>query len=195
MNSLQSIKEIKEIGVGLLGQVASDDFSISMGVVSSSHGLRRWLIKNDTVRALRRAILFGTITERAVRQFTDNLFIDFQRGTRFPHEIALSAIAVALENVNTEFASEYLNDLARLRVLEMPLAPRVAQICVSRHENLPKVKTREHRFHTSKRVTESRLERKSMVTFVTTACLLVAVVSVPSVQSTSHDFRAIMSNG
>ena len=50
----------------------------------------------------------------------------------FAYEINLEAIAVALETYPGPFAEEYLKDLSRLKIPELPLAPRVARLCLTR---------------------------------------------------------------
>ena len=44
--------------------------------------------------------------------------------------MALAALAVVLERRTTEFAEEFLLDLAKLKLAEMPLCIRVARECV-----------------------------------------------------------------
>jgi hypothetical protein len=58
------------------------------------------------------------------------LMKDFRIGQHFEHEIAIAAMAVALEKRSTAFAEEFLVDLAKLRLAEMPLCIRVARECV-----------------------------------------------------------------
>ena len=68
---------------------------------------------------------------------------DFKRGTQFPHEPALAAIAVAIESRQTKFADDFLLDLARLnKIAEMDLAPRVAAICLQERLKTTKVTRR-----------------------------------------------------
>ena len=49
------------------------------------------------------------------------------RGTHFPHDETLAALAVACENLPSPFADAFLRELAEVRLAEMPLAPRVAR--------------------------------------------------------------------
>jgi len=125
-----------------LDGLLSDDFIAEVGVVSSPRGLRRAIYKSDRVAVLRRAISCGSITETDIRQFTERLMKDFSRGEKFPHELALAALAIALENRRTEFAEEYLLDLARLNIVEMSLAPGVARDSVRHWRQLPRTRVR-----------------------------------------------------
>jgi hypothetical protein len=56
---------------------------------------------------------------------------DLRRGECFPHDLALAALAVALEYRPTPFAKEYLRDLSRLRLAEMSTSVRLAQECLA----------------------------------------------------------------
>lgn len=116
--------------VELLSSLVSHEFLDAIGVVTSASALYRLLRGEPLVRALRKCLASGELSEDGVRRYVAGLSRDFQSGTQFPHEIALAAIAVALESWNSSFADEYLRDLARLRrVSEFELAPGVADRC------------------------------------------------------------------
>lgn len=69
------------------------------------------------------------ITDNTLRNFVSSLLQDLRRGERFPHELAVAAIAVALEGRATDFADEFLHDLSRLELAEMSACIRVAREC------------------------------------------------------------------
>src|SRR5687768_8742705 len=94
--------------------LTTDEFIASIGAVSSPKALRKHLMQCAEVQAVRKALADGLITEATIERFTDELMDDFVRGTHFPHELALAALAVALETRHTDFAENYLLDLARL---------------------------------------------------------------------------------
>lgn len=133
-----------------LQRLLTDDFLASIGVVSNPSALRRTLLKNEHVIELRQAMTLSKTSERSVREFCDLLYRDFERGAQFPHELALAAVAVILEDRRTEFAEEYLLDLARLNIQEMSLAPRVARECYAHWRSLPRVRLVRKAFNPSR---------------------------------------------
>lgn len=141
----QSMKSISERGVGLLWQLCDDEVVGSVGIVTSPETLHRWLTRQKMVTLVKSALAGGTLTERHVREFSNELLGSFRRGERFPlaYEIALAAIAVAMEDRHTEFAEEYLLDLARLKIVEMPLSPGVARIGLRKRQALPRTKVKD----------------------------------------------------
>jgi hypothetical protein len=78
---------------------------------------------------LRSALQSGEVTEDTLRVFSATLLRDLEYGRRFPHELAIAAMAVALESRPTPFAEEFVMDLARLELPELPVAIRVAREC------------------------------------------------------------------
>ncbi len=82
------------------------------------------------------------ITERDIRRFTEELMRDFERGVKFPHELALAALAIAMENRRTDFVEEYLLDLARLNIAEMSLAPGVARDSMRHWRQVPRTRVK-----------------------------------------------------
>jgi hypothetical protein len=114
----------------LLERLTSDDFILSTACVATSEALRHFLTRSEEVRDIRKAIEQGAITEEFIRVFVARLMEAFHAGERFEHEMAITALAVALERRPTDFAEEFLMDLAKLKLAEMPLCIRVARECV-----------------------------------------------------------------
>lgn len=115
----------------VLRDLTSDEFRLSLGIVTSAAGLWRCLHKSSYVSRLRAALRRGEVTETAIRRFVGELSARFQRGSAFFDEPALAAIAVALQSTHSHFATEYLSDLSRLRrIAELHLAPGVASLCL-----------------------------------------------------------------
>jgi hypothetical protein len=125
-----------------LSELHSEQFLDSLGIVTSASGLRRALVKSPLVDRLRRAIASGAIPESSIRAYCERLMQAFERGGRFPHELALAALCIALEERVTPFVEEFLLDLARLDIVEMPLAPELARECLKRWYALPRAKMR-----------------------------------------------------
>ena len=113
-----------------LEQLQSESFAVGVGFHSSPAALRRRLAKMPEVYAIRSALDHGGITESGIRQFVARLMKDFVCGEHFAYEDALSALCVAVEGRPTDFADEFLNDLAQLRLAELSLAIRVARECL-----------------------------------------------------------------
>lgn len=120
-----------------LNDLRSEDFLLKIGIATSARELRRFLLRMPEVVELRDRVKGGFISEAAVRAYLDELYLDFVRGQQFPHEIALAALAVAIEPLVSGFVDEYLTDLARLTIVEMQIAPAVARHCKSVREKLP----------------------------------------------------------
>lgn len=129
-----------------LSKLISQEFRIRVGAVSSPAALRRYLMHCKEVRDARSALAEGRISEQGILRLTDTLMEDFHRGSQFPHELALAALAVVLESRRTKFAEDYLIDLARLvKISEMDIGPRVAGICLQAWHQVARVVKRSAR--------------------------------------------------
>lgn len=120
------------MAAAVLNALKSDDLAIDAVAFSTPVSLRRFLSQREEIAAARTALHQGAITEESIRRFVSELMEGFHRGEHFPHEEALAALCLVLEKRPTDFAEEYLRDLARLRLAEMGLAIRVARECVMR---------------------------------------------------------------
>ena len=118
------------MAVEVLERLKSDEFAAEALFLSTASALRRFLAGRDVVAAIREALRQGAITDDTLRGFVSVLMRDLRYGERFPHELPLAAVAVALELRSTDFAEEFLYDLAALRLSEMSLCIRVARECV-----------------------------------------------------------------
>jgi hypothetical protein len=126
----------------LLDELFSDSFAASAGGFSVPGVLRRFLLRTSAVRGIREAIRQGVVDEGMIREFAERLLASFRVGVRFEHEVALAALAVVLERRATDFAEEFLLDLAKLRLAEMPLCIRVARECLKNRASIAQNKTR-----------------------------------------------------
>jgi hypothetical protein len=52
----------------------------------------------------------------------------------FPDDVVLAAIAVAVEPLPTPEVERFLEDLARVRLKEIPFAPRVARLALAERD-------------------------------------------------------------
>lgn len=114
-----------------LQQLLSPEFEASV-VASTPRTLCVRLGRTDAIRALRRRYIEGTLADRSLREFVNEVLIRFAGHDAFPHQLALAAIAVVLEPYFTEFANEYLRDLARVRSARLAIASRVARLALDR---------------------------------------------------------------
>lgn len=126
----------------VLEQLKSDEFAISAGFVATAGPLRRFLARSKEVADVRKSLRQGALTEDSVHRFVDSLFADFHRGKQFVHDLAIAAIAVALESRPTKFADEFLHDLARLESAEMGLSIRVARECLKQRASVARSVTK-----------------------------------------------------
>lgn len=98
-------------------------------VASTAEALRVLLRRSPEVHEIRKAYDAGAVTAATLRQFVQQLFTASSADS-MPHEHALAAIAVVLEDRFTDFSEEYLVDLARVRTARLAMASRVARVCL-----------------------------------------------------------------
>lgn len=130
------------MGTSVLRDLLSEEFDVSAGFLGTPTGLYRFLHRRQEVSAVREALRQGALTEGTIRRFAVSLLDDLHPGTRFSHELAISALAVALESRPTDFAEEFLRDLARLKIAEMSLSIRVARECRKHRMEMSRTKGR-----------------------------------------------------
>lgn len=124
------------MSASLLEELAAEEFAIRLAFLSTPSALRACLRKTPEVNEVIQALGQGVITEEGIRAFVSVLLEDLRVGERLPHEIAIAALAVALETRPTNFAEEFLRDLSSLRLAEMGLAIRVANECRKRRVSI-----------------------------------------------------------
>ena len=118
----------------LLQHLSSDEFADNIGIILPPVPLRRVLQHSPDVRRLGEALRYGQITEKHVREFVGQLLTEFRPGELFRYDVALAALAVAMEHWGNSFAEEYLIDLARIQRSEFRVSFRIARCCQdSRH--------------------------------------------------------------
>lgn len=111
----------------VLERLKSDEFVLKYAVISNPTAVYRALQQSEEVDKLREGLEAHHITDAAVRQVTEGLIQECTSGQRFADELALAAVAVALETRQSHFAEEYVSDLASLDLAEMAVAIRVAR--------------------------------------------------------------------
>jgi hypothetical protein len=123
-----------------LEHLTSDDFVFSLGFLHTPANVRRRLLDSPEVKELSTSLRYGGVTEQMISEFVSSIIKDFKVGQRFAGDLALAAIAVVLEHRPTDFAQEYLHDLARIRVPfpELSISIRIARECVKNRCEVPK---------------------------------------------------------
>ena len=130
----------------LLKFLLSDEFSDSVGFILPPAPLRLLLEKSRVVRNIERALRHRELTEAEIRDFAASLSREFKPGEALPGDLALAALAVALERLPADYAEEFIRDLARLRMAEMPTSTRVARECLRQRREFPKNEVRVSRY-------------------------------------------------
>jgi hypothetical protein len=118
------------MSAAVLEHLKSEEFALSVGFLSTAPALRRFLARSGEIRDIREGLRQGAISDDTLRRFVSSLLQDFQRDERFRHELAVAAVAVAIERRDTDFAEEFLHDLAHLKVAEISLCAQVARECL-----------------------------------------------------------------
>jgi hypothetical protein len=111
----------------LLNKLLTDEFRTKVAFASTPSVLRFALLRTTEVAAVSEAIESGALGVAELKEFIEELLGKFERGVRFEEDFALAAIAVAVEKHHTEFATEYLHELAGLRVQEFEMVSGVAK--------------------------------------------------------------------
>lgn len=124
------------MSVRVLDQLTSEEFAISTAFLSTATTLRRFLARSTQVADVKAALRQGSLTEEASRRFVTSLLLEFRPGERFQHELAIAALAVALEQRGDDFAEEFLKDLSRLKRHEMNLCSLVAKECLKHRKSM-----------------------------------------------------------
>lgn len=123
--------------MNVLDELLGEEIQTEGFAISTATALRIFLQQREEVRDLREALRSNRVTPTHITEFVEELLQSFRKGEKFEDELALAAIAVSLENYSVQFAEEYIQDLANLSIKEMPLAPRVARLCLAnRHNNI-----------------------------------------------------------
>jgi hypothetical protein len=129
--------------MNLLDALSSEEFEVDVGPLVPAPLLRRRLLGMSEVRAVSKALSGQTLTDEDIGIHVSRLVREFQPGKRFEHDLALAALAVALETRATKFAQDFLETLSGFRLVEMPMSPRVAAECQAHRElQVPKIQVR-----------------------------------------------------
>src|SRR5690242_292337 len=123
-----------------LQSLVSDEFLISFSFISTPTALQRALRRSKYVNDLEEALKSGSITEQTIKNFATDLLKTLKAGETFQYDLTLAGLAIALERRSSDFAEEYLHDLSKLKLAEMPMSIRVARECLKSRLTLAKTK-------------------------------------------------------
>lgn len=123
--------------MSVLNDLDSEGLADLGATIGGAEALRLVLSQRPEVSAVRRALAEGALAFPDVRDFVSTLLMDLRRGERFPHDVALAALAVALEDHPGDHAAAYLEDLARTRIAELRASPIVAAACLRERRVVP----------------------------------------------------------
>ncbi len=135
----------------LLARLTTDEFADDIGFTLPPAPFRRVLQRSPDVRRLSAALRYRQLTIQDVRQFVGGLLKAYRQDEVFRYDLALAALAVAMEHWRNPFAEEYLIDLARIRRPELPIAPRIARECLQARFAFPRTEIRTARYSVSAR--------------------------------------------
>lgn len=110
--------------------ILSPEFEAA-AVAGTPRVIRLRLLASPEVQEIVRGYREGVITAGDIRELVNSLLRDHINEEVFPFQVALSALAVALEPFRDSFAEEYLLDLASLSVRGFELCSRVAKISLA----------------------------------------------------------------
>lgn len=104
--------------------------------ISSPETLHDRLERTEAVKNVRDRINQCSLVFEEIHETVSEWLSNMKRGVRFSHESALSALAVVLETQPGRDAEKFLEDLSGLKIMEIPMASRVAQVSLQRRQNL-----------------------------------------------------------
>lgn len=120
----------------VLDELNSDDLAETCLAVGTSDALIVILKRRAEVLSVRSAWKSGSLQEADVRDFVSTLSASFIRGRRFPGDVALCGLAVALASLPGDFIYSFLNELGSTHTIELPMSPRVAVMMLRERNRL-----------------------------------------------------------
>lgn len=92
--------------------------------------IRAFLLLRNEVPQLRDSLREGRVTDDDLREFVTDLLRAFRPGERLAEQVALAALAVALETRHSDFTDSFLEQLASSPLAELGPASQVACACL-----------------------------------------------------------------
>jgi hypothetical protein len=127
-----------------LQALLSEDFDSKYFIIDNHPGRFRLLLLGDSlVIELRESIKSGEITWEQLESFVSDIASGFKKGFALEGDIALCAIAVAIEDFDSKFSYEYLDTLAKSKAAVLRKPSWVARECL---ETKKDIETSSHKF-------------------------------------------------
>jgi hypothetical protein len=142
-----------------LEKLLSTQFDDAVGVILPTRALRLQL--QPLVKEVEKAIRWKEIDEPQFREFVGQLAESAIASEPKPADLALAALAVAVERIPFEFTEEFLCDLASLRLPQLSISARMARECLTEYYQLPSNEFRAFRFASEVQVKHSNRWRAS----------------------------------
>ncbi len=120
--------------MNVLSQLVSEEFAMQFWHIATPPAVYRALKRSRVVGDISNALKTGQLTEDVIGEFVSGLMNDLRENEPFQHDLAMAAIAVALEDRASDFAEAYLQSLAALQIAQMPMSSRVARECLRKRE-------------------------------------------------------------
>lgn len=121
----------------ILDRIKTSDFIATVGYELPPEVMRLALRRMREYTLFQKEYRQGDITSDVLRECVQDLLGDFRRGEKFTFDASLAFLCVALESIFTPFATEFLEDLSKVHLVEMPLSPGVAKVCLEERNKLP----------------------------------------------------------
>jgi hypothetical protein len=122
----------------LLDELTRDEFELAVGALVPPSSLRLVLQRNRLVQRIADAVRRGMLTEQNLRDFVSSRLAELRHGVPFEHDVAIAALGVALEGSPSQFAAEFLSELAGLAIAEMQQSILMARECLRHRRATPR---------------------------------------------------------
>lgn len=111
-------------------ELLSEEFEYKYFPLDLTDSLYSKLSRDRLVIELRGSLKSGIITWDELRKFVDKIAEKIQPGYRLDNETALCAIAVAIEELPSQFTCEFLDVFSKSRAVEISKASHMARKCI-----------------------------------------------------------------
>lgn len=118
-----------------LESLCKDSIAKLSMVIATPRALREELRKQPEIINTVKAVHEGTVTYDDISKFVRDLLKHFNTGERFRFDSSLCALAVIVNYTYGIWSDNFLNELAKLKVQEIQLSPRIAQLCLNERDN------------------------------------------------------------
>lgn len=119
-----------------LHDLLDPSFHASMAVFSGAKSIYVALQNSDDLKQLTYSYSIGEIGDKEIESFVSGIMSNFVEGNYFSNEIQLLAVAVLLQAKQTDFTKQLLTDFSRIRRKELPLLPKVTEMCIESFDEI-----------------------------------------------------------